>query len=136
MIAGNTYNRAWMNLAPLDLIQHMSRHRKATHHFYQALRDVRLARRMSQTDFDAPSSQRYISELERQVKVPSLAKIEELSGSLSVHPLTMLVYSYLNKPDVKSLHALVEIVESELTSLELVGTPDKPAVKPARLLRG
>lgn len=86
---------------------------------------------MVQTDFESSSSQKYISELERQLKAPSLAKIEELSESLSVHPLTMLVYSYLNKPEIESLHALKEMIESELKALELVGTSEKPAVKPA-----
>lgn len=91
---------------------------------------------MPQTDFLAPSSQRYISEVERQLKVPSLAKVEELAESLSVHPLTMLAYAYLKRREIDSLHILMEMIEGELKELELVGPSGTPAARPERLRQG
>lgn len=100
--------------------------RKISHQLHKALREIRLARNMSQSDFQLAASQEYVSRLEHEVQVPTLSKIDDLAHALSVHPLALLTQSYLKKRDISSLRLLLEQVEEELTSLQVVGLPAAP----------
>lgn len=59
-----------------------------------ALRKIRKAKNLTQEDFGEISSRTYLSTLERGMKSPTLEKVEALSTTLGVHPLTLLVSTY------------------------------------------
>lgn len=81
-----------------------------------AIKRIRLARNMTQEDFVGISGRTYISELERAVKNPSLAKIDSIAVRMGVHPLTLLVACYELKDGVAPAK-LVETVLMELPNL-------------------
>lgn len=60
-----------------------------------ALRKIRKARNLTQEDFVDTSSRTYLSTLERGMKSPTLEKIEAISTTLGIHPLTLLVSAYV-----------------------------------------
>jgi transcriptional regulator with XRE-family HTH domain len=82
--------------------------------FSQALRLVRTARGMAQEEFDVVSSRTYVSALERGLKQPTLAKVDELAEVLEVHPLTLLVLSYCKRPGGADVPALLAKVAEEV----------------------
>lgn len=67
--------------------------------FARALRQARGARGMTQEDFSLVSSRTYLSTLERGLKSPTLDKVEALCGALGIHPLTLLMLTYLDTED-------------------------------------
>lgn len=84
--------------------------------FATALRRVRKARGLSQEAFSDVSSRTYLSSLERDLKSPTLNKVNELAEVLEVHPLTLLSLAYGgDKPE--DLIALLTQVQRELHSL-------------------
>ena len=96
---------------------------KQQNHFGAAFRAVRLARGLTQEDFAQQSGRTYISELEREVKQPTLQKIDELAEPLAVHPLTLLVLAYLTKFDASSCGELLEEIRSELHEIIKTTSP-------------
>lgn len=69
--------------------------------FGMALRRIRKLKKLTQEDFSAVSSRTYLSTLERGIKSPTLHKIDQLAETLNVHPLTILIQSYLIRdPDI------------------------------------
>lgn len=66
----------------------------AKYSFATALKTVRKARGLSQEAFSDVSSRTYMSTLERDLKSPTLKKLEELCEVLEVHPLTLLTLAY------------------------------------------
>jgi transcriptional regulator with XRE-family HTH domain len=60
-----------------------------------ALRKIRKAKNLTQEDFEETSSRTYLSTLERGIKSPTLEKVEALSTTLGVHPLTLLISTYV-----------------------------------------
>lgn len=63
--------------------------------FGKAFRTIRLAKSLTQEDFVQESGRTYISELEREVKHPTMTKVDGLASLLNVHPLTVLTLSYM-----------------------------------------
>ena len=63
--------------------------------FAIALRTTRLRRGLTQEDFGIISSRTYLSTLERGQKNVTLQKASELAQRMNVHPLTLLVESFL-----------------------------------------
>lgn len=94
--------------------------RKIELNFPTALRHVRKAKGLTQEAFDQTSSRVYVSALERGVKHPTLSKVGELAGVLSVHPLTLLAYSYCSDLTPDEIKKLCERVVAEAE--ELSGT--------------
>lgn len=84
--------------------------------FGQALRGHRKAKGLSQESFTTISSRTYMSELERGLKNPTLAKIDELAQILGIHPLTLLVECYSLKDD-SGIEEIVTRITSELVVL-------------------
>lgn len=81
--------------------------------FAIALRRVRKSRKMTQEDFDQVSSRTYLSMLERGLKSPTLNKLEELAQAMQIHPLTLLLVTYVEQnPDVPA-RELVQLVLEE-----------------------
>lgn len=82
-----------------------------------ALRDVRQRRGLTQEDFSIVSSRTYLSTLERGLKGPTLEKIEQLSGVLKVHPLTLIAEAFLHEDPCLSPERLIDRVRDELELL-------------------
>jgi len=72
---------------------------------------------MTQEDFSAKSSRTYVSMLERGVRSPTLSKIDELSETLGIHPLTLLALAYCGSATPEALGKLFAKVEHEALSL-------------------
>ncbi|ERH50908.1 hypothetical protein O203_11395 [Ectopseudomonas chengduensis] len=84
--------------------------------FGLALKQLRSERYLTQEDFSDISSRTYLSTLERGLKSPTLEKIDELASVLEVHPLTLLVGSYLLKDNPITLDELFRRIRAELPS--------------------
>ncbi|EPB7048052.1 TPA: helix-turn-helix transcriptional regulator [Pseudomonas aeruginosa] len=85
--------------------------------FGQALRRSRQATGRTQEDFHPISSRTYISQLERGLKSPTLEKLEELSGLLGVHPVTLVAATYL----LKDMVTTSELQSTLTQQLEAMG---------------
>jgi len=88
--------------------------------FATALKQARTAKRFTQEDFSNVSSRTYVSTLERGLKNPTLDKIEDLSGAMGLHPLTLITLTYMvdrNDADSKELFKLVTQELSQLAPL-------------------
>lgn len=85
--------------------------------FGMALRLARKARSKTQEDFSVTSSRTYVSMLERGVRSPTLAKINELSETLEIHPLTLLALAYAGPVTPAELRKLLAEIEREAISL-------------------
>jgi transcriptional regulator with XRE-family HTH domain len=86
--------------------------------FGRALRQARKAQGIPQEQFDEASSRTYISALERGIKQPTLAKVDDLAAVLGVHPLSLLTLSYCKPLGQSSLEQLVNIVLLEVAQLD------------------
>ena len=84
--------------------------------FAAALKRVRKARGLSQEAFSDVSSRTYLSSLERDLKSPTLNKINELCEVMQVHPLTLLALAYAGDGPGKA-DKLLARVRQELDAL-------------------
>ena len=84
--------------------------------FAAALKRVRKARGLSQEAFSDVSSRTYLSSLERDLKSPTLNKLNELCEVMQVHPLTLLALAYAGDGPGKA-DKLLERVRQELDVL-------------------
>lgn len=83
--------------------------------FAAALRQLRKAKGMTQEDFQDVASREYISQLERELKNPTLAMIEGIAAKMGMQPLAFLLAVYAQKhPDVP----LDQQVASALAEIE------------------
>lgn len=89
----------------------------AIHGIAGALRLARNAKQMSQEEFEGVSSRIYISELERGMKKPTLDKIEEISGVLGIHPLTLCLLAYLETGKDAEIEALQDRIAAEVRDI-------------------
>ncbi|MEW8351137.1 MAG: helix-turn-helix transcriptional regulator [Candidatus Thiodiazotropha taylori] len=85
--------------------------------FAKALRTVRNQRGLTQEDFSMVSSRTYLSTLERGKKSPTLEKIEALAGRMNVHPVTLLVITYLQDKNSESLDDLLKLIADEVNEI-------------------
>lgn len=86
--------------------------------FAKALKSIRKSKGLSQESFSLSSSRTYVSTLERNLKSPTLSKIDDLAEVLNVHPLTLLAMSYLRSHDSESVQKVLELVSSEISELQ------------------
>lgn len=56
-----------------------------------AIKIVRKSRRLTQEDFGLVSSRTYLSSLERGLKSPTVDKLEDIAGVMSVHPASLIL---------------------------------------------
>lgn len=99
----------------------MSSTPKNQNHFFRALRLARQKKGLTQEDFAVLSSRTYISSLERDLKSPTLQKVDQLAEVLGLHPLTLLTLAYVS--DARELAAMSETVESQISQLDAVSRP-------------
>ncbi|OFR50355.1 XRE family transcriptional regulator [Pseudomonas sp. HMSC066A08] len=71
---------------------------------------------MSQEAFSDVSSRTYLSTLERNLKSPTLSKLDELCEVMEVHPLTLLVLAYAGD-DVQQADRLLAQVYLEVEAV-------------------
>jgi transcriptional regulator with XRE-family HTH domain len=83
----------------------------------RALREVRKARKLSQEDFWERSSRAYVSLLERGQKSPTLEKIEALSETMRVHPMTLLTLAYVKTGTFGNIDDLFSVVRQEVQEI-------------------
>ncbi len=86
--------------------------------FAYALKNFRLAKKLSQEEFSLASSRTYVSSLERGIYSPTLNKVDELAEVLGVHPLALLTLSYLTKSKNCSASLLWERVMKDLSDID------------------
>lgn len=82
--------------------------------FAIALRSTRLRHGLTQEDFGIISSRTYLSTLERGLKNITLEKASELAHRMNVHPLTLLVESFLVLDPDTDLDSLFERIRLEI----------------------
>lgn len=87
--------------------------------FAAGLKKTRDAQGLSQEDFGLVSSRTYVSSLERGLKSPTLNKVDDLADALGVHPLTLLVMSYVGQ---LSKSAASELMRDVLVEVQAVLT--------------
>jgi len=90
--------------------------------FGLALKQIRKSKNLTQEDFATVSSRTYLSTLERGLKSPTLEKIDQIAGTLGVHPLTMLVATYVDKDNPDDVERLLQSVLNELGSISLTAS--------------
>lgn len=78
-----------------------------------ALKQIRHKKGLTQEDFSIVSSRTYISTLERGLKSPTIEKLEQISGVMGVHPLTVLAIAYMEKEQYQNIETLFELINSE-----------------------
>lgn len=81
--------------------------------FGLALRQFRKSKEMTQEDFSHISSRTYLSTLERGVKSPTLEKIDDLSKTMGIHPVSLVAECYL-RLDELTVEQLLSQVRSDL----------------------
>lgn len=86
-----------------------------------ALRVIRKHKRLSQEDFSDVSGRTYMSTLERGIYSPTVDKLDELASVMGVHPVTLLVASYLKAEPGLSSEELLSRVQAELQEMGLAG---------------
>jgi transcriptional regulator with XRE-family HTH domain len=79
-----------------------------------ALRQLRLAGRLTQEDFGTVSSRTYISTVERGLKSPTLGKLEQIASVLGIHPLTLITLAFSGTNDLTDIDTLLKRVRTEL----------------------
>nr|WP_302475031.1 helix-turn-helix transcriptional regulator [Pseudomonas aeruginosa] len=80
------------------------------------MKTVRKARGLSQEAFSNVSSRTYMSTLERDLKSPTISKLNELCDVMNVHPLTLLTLAYADD-SVYMTDQLLAQVRQELDAI-------------------
>ena len=88
----------------------------AAYSLAKALKTVRKARGLSQEAFSDVSSRTYMSTLERDLKSPTISKLDELCEVMEVHPLTWLTLAYAGDSERRA-DALLAQVRQELEAV-------------------
>lgn len=83
------------------------------------LKQIRASRNLTQEDFSTVSSRTYLSSVERGLKKPTLEKLDQLAGVFGVHPLTILVATYVAKESHPDVDSLLQQIRDELCSMSL-----------------
>lgn len=96
----------------------MSNASKPINRIAKAVRLVRKSKRLSQEDFGVASSRTYVSAIERGIQAPTLNKIDDLAEVMGVHPLTLLVLSYLETRNAHAVGKILEQVAGEILEIE------------------
>ena len=83
----------------------------------RALKLIRHLKSLTQEDFYEVSGRTYVSQIERDIKAPTIDKVDELAQVLDVHPLVLLSTAYLSKLNKQQIKQLVQYLEKELKLL-------------------
>ena len=75
--------------------------------FGLALKKIRKDKGLTQEDFGDVSSRTYLSTLERGMKSITLEKLNSLAQVLGVHPLSLLLLTYMNVDNLQCCRASI-----------------------------
>lgn len=81
-----------------------------------ALAAARKQRGLSQEDFSDVSSRTYVSSIEREIKSPTLEKLEQLASVIRVRPATLIVLATMHAEGV-TLEELLRSIRAEIEEL-------------------
>lgn len=84
--------------------------------FAIALRNTRIRHGLTKEDFGIVSSRTYLSTLERGLENVTLEKASELAGRMGIHPLTLLLESFLLLDPGTDLDSLLERIRREINT--------------------
>lgn len=87
------------------------------HAFAKSLKTARKARGLTQEDFSIVSSRTYLSTLERGLKNPTLEKIQDIAETMEIHPLTLLVSTYMQMDSKQSIESIFKRVQREISEI-------------------
>lgn len=82
--------------------------------FAIALRKARLRRALTQEDFGIISSRTYLSTLERGLRNVTLEKSSDLARRMGMHPLSLIVQTFLLVEPDTDLDSLFEQIRREI----------------------
>ncbi|EML1601068.1 MULTISPECIES: helix-turn-helix domain-containing protein [Burkholderia] len=82
--------------------------------FGNALKRLRKIANVTQEDFGLISSRTYISTIERELKSPTLGKIEQLAEVLNIHPLALLTVAYMDRLTPMDIERTTAFVRQQL----------------------
>lgn len=85
-----------------------------TQAFAKSLKELRLAKGVTQEGFSNVSSRTYISLIERGFRCPTLEKIDEFAEVLGIHPLALLCLTYLHAEKHQNLDRLFVRIRKDL----------------------
>nr|WP_054903114.1 helix-turn-helix transcriptional regulator [Pseudomonas sp. NBRC 111131] len=85
--------------------------------FGLVLREIRKHRHLTQEDFSNVSSRTYLSTLERGLKAPTIEKVAQLAGVLNVHPVTLLLATFIHQEERIDTPDLIQRIQDELMEL-------------------
>ncbi|MBI3440970.1 MAG: helix-turn-helix transcriptional regulator [Proteobacteria bacterium] len=83
----------------------------------RSLRLIRKVKGIPQDQLSEVSGRTYLSEIERGIKNPTLAKIDALAKAMNVHPLTLLTITYLASLREQDVDGLQDRVRKEALGL-------------------
>ncbi len=63
------------------------------------------------------SSRTYLSTLERGLKAPTIEKVAQLAGVLNVHPVTLLLATFIHQEERIDTPDLIQRIQDELMEL-------------------
>jgi transcriptional regulator with XRE-family HTH domain len=92
-----------------------------TSNFARALKFVRNVKHLSQESFGLVSSRTYVSSLERNLKSPTLSKLESLAKVMNVHPLSLMTLTYLQNISTEDAKKVFDHVFEEISELSKSG---------------
>jgi transcriptional regulator with XRE-family HTH domain len=98
-------------------MQGMAKNSAPSNNFAKALKATRIAKGLSQEEFDLVSSRTYVSSLERGLKSPTLGKIDDLAKTMGVHPLTLVAMAYLKDSGSAPIFELMTKVAGEIEAI-------------------
>lgn len=84
------------------------------HAFAKSLKIIRKAKGFTQEDFSVVSSRTYLSALERGLKNPTLEKIHGIAETMDVHPMSLLMLTYMQLDKKQSLESILQRVQREV----------------------
>lgn len=87
--------------------------------FGLALKKARKSKLLTQEDFSEVSSRTYISSLERGKKSITLEKLEEISETLKMHPISVMCLTYLIYDENQSIDNFINLLNQELSHLTI-----------------
>lgn len=79
-----------------------------------SLKGMRLRQRLTQEDFGDVSSRTYISMLERGLKNATIEKVAELAERLEIHPISLMVETFMILHPEVDLDSLIERIRNEV----------------------
>ena len=80
-------------------------------------RKARMAAGISQEHFGLVSSRTYVSRLERGLSSVTLEKLDELAKVIDLHPVSIIIHTYLTQNNEISDKDLMDKIINDLTKI-------------------